>query len=279
MKIKLTVTLLFFTCFALIISCNSNKNKEPKMKESKFKEEIVSYPLHSSTRNNFVVYDESLTGKIPVVFIIHEWWGINDYIRQRARQIASLGYFAVAIDMYGDNKYGPDPESAGALAAPFYDKPEIAKPIFEAALAKITSFTQADTSKMAAIGYCYGGAMVLNLARFGENLKGVVGFHGNLNVTQPEKGVLKAEILVCHGAADPYVKEEEVVKFKKQMDSIGAPYIVKEYPDAVHGFTNPAATEIGKKYNMAVAYDEKADKESWAEMKSFLSKIFNITKS
>lgn len=274
MKIKLIATLLFYTCFTLLFSYNNIKNKEAKMNEPKLKEEVVSYTLDSTTRNNFVVYDENIEGKRPVVFIVHEWWGLNDYIRQRARQIASLGYLAVAIDMYGDNKYGPDPKSAETLAAPFYANPEIAKPIFDAVQTKIKTFPQADTTNMAAIGYCYGGAMVLNFARFGEDLKGVVSFHGNLNVTQPVKGVLKAAVLVCHGAADPYVPEEEVAKFKKQMDSIGAPYILKEYPGAVHGFTNPAATEIGKKYNFSLAYNEKADKESWEEMQSFFKNIF-----
>lgn len=244
------------------------------MKAPQLKEETVSYPLDSTTRNNFVVYDENLEGKRPVVYVIHEWWGLNDYTRMRARELAKLGYFAVAIDMYGDGKMGPDPDAAGKLATPFYMKPDMAKPIFEAAMEKIKSFPQADVSKAAAIGYCFGGAQVLNLAKMGEDLKGVVSFHGNLTVVPANKELLKAQVLVCHGAVDPFVPETEVQQFKKQMDSIGAKYIFKEYAGATHAFTNPQATELGEKFKIPVKYDAAADTASWNDMKTFFADIF-----
>jgi dienelactone hydrolase len=275
MKLQLSFSILLPAVIGLFTSCkNIDKKKEPEMKEPKLNEQTVSYQLDSSTRNNFVVYDENIEGKRPVVFVIHEWWGLNDYIKMRARELAKLGYIAMAIDMYGDGKTGPDPEQAGKLATPFYMNPASITPIYTAALKKIQEFPQADTNQKAAIGYCFGGAMVLNLAKMGEDLDGVVSFHGNLNVVPANKDLLKAQILVCHGGADPFVPQAEVDQFKKQMDSIGARYTFKVYDSATHAFTNPDATETGKKFNIPVKYDAAADSASWKDMKDFFKKIF-----
>lgn len=259
----------------LTTSCNNNdKKKEAEMKEPKLKEEMVSYQLDSSTMNNFVVYDENIEGKRPAVVVIHEWWGLNDYTKMRARELAKLGYIAMAVDMYGNGRKGDNPDDAGKLATPFYLNPQLAKPIFDAALDKLKAYTQTDATKVAAIGYCFGGAQVLNLARMGEDLKGVVSFHGNLAVTAPDKNLLKADVLVCHGAADPFVPREEVDKFKKQMDSIGAKYTFKAYEGATHAFTNPNATAMGQKFNLPIAYNAAADSASWKDMKDFFNKVF-----
>jgi len=270
---------LFFaaslTLFVVLFSCkNNDKEKEPEMKEPKLKEEIVSYKLDSSSRTNFVVYDENIEGKRPAVLVIHEWWGLNDYAKMRARELAKLGYIAMAVDMYGDGKMGDDPDAAGKLATPFYMKPEIAKPIFDAALEKLKGFSQTDATKVAAIGYCFGGAQVINLAKMGEDLKGVVSFHGNLAVMLPNKDLLKAQVLVCHGGADPFVPQTEVALFKKQMDSVGAKYTFKVYEGATHAFTNPNATAMGEKFKMPIKYDAAADSASWKDMKEFFQQIF-----
>lgn len=275
MKLQQTVLLTILAGIVILSSCKlSDKKKETDMKESKLKEQMVSYTLDSSTMNNFVVYDENLEGKRPVVMVIHEWWGLNDYVKMRARELASLGYIAMAVDMYGDGKTGNDPTEAQALATPFYMKPEKAKPIFEAALNKLKDFSQADMTKVAAIGYCFGGAQVVNLAKMGEDLKGVVSFHGNLMVMPANKDLLKAPILVCHGADDPFVPPAEVDKFKKEMDSIGAHYTFKAYPGAVHAFTNPNATAMGEKFNIPIKYNAAADSASWKDMKDFFQVIF-----
>lgn len=243
------------------------------MKEPALKEENVSYKLDSSTFNNFVVYDENIEGKRPAVFVIHEWWGLNDYIKMRARELAKLGYIVMAVDMYGDGKMGNDPKQAQALATPFYTNPQIAKPIFDAAVEKLKSYSQTDFSRMAAIGYCFGGSQVLNLAKMGEDLKGVVSFHGGLAGILPNKDILKAEILVCHGGADSFVPQTDVDLFKKQMDSIGAKYSFKVYDGATHAFTNPNATAIGEKFSMPIKYNAAADTASWKDMKEFFSRI------
>ena len=244
------------------------------MKEPNLKEETISYQLDGSTRNNFVVFDENIKGKRPAVLVIHEWWGLNDYVKMRARELAKLGYIAMAVDMYGDGKMGNDPEAAGKLATPFYMKPETAKPIFDAALKKLKEFSHTDSNKVAAIGYCFGGAQVINLAKMGEDLKGVVSFHGNLMVLPANKDLLKAQILVCHGAADPFVPQTEVDQFKKQMDSIGAKYTFKVYEGATHAFTNPNATAMGEKFKIPIKYDAAADTASWKDMKDFFHQIF-----
>ena len=244
-------------------------------KTSSIKEESVSYSAGSSTANSFVAYDESTKDKRPAVLIVPEWWGLNDYVKGRARQLAGLGYIAMAIDFYGNGQVADNPDAAGKLAMPFYKNPALAKTNFDAALAKIKSYPQTDTANIAAIGYCFGGAQVLNVARMGENLKGVVSFHGNLAGVPADKAKLKAKILVCHGEADQFVKPAEVAAFKKSMDSIGADYTLKTYPGATHAFTNPASTAVGEKFKMPIAYNASADSASWNEMKSFFNKVLH----
>ncbi len=238
------------------------------------KEESVSYTGDGVTMNGFVAYDGSSTAKRPAVIIVHEWWGLNDYVKRRARELAQLGYIAFAADFYGNGKMAPTPDSAGKLAMPFYTNPAMAKARFDAALTKLKGYPETDTSKIAAIGYCFGGAQVLNMARLGEDLKGVVSFHGNLVGVPANKDLLKAKVLVCHGEADQFVKPAEVAAFKKQMDSIKADYIFKSYPGATHAFSNPDATAVGEKFKMPIAYNAAADTASWNEMKGFFGKIF-----
>ncbi len=239
------------------------------------KEETVTYTGGSVTMNGFVAYIDSSSAKRPVVLIVHEWWGLNDYSRNRAKQLADLGYLAFAIDLYGNGKTAETPDEAGALATPFYKDPQLAKARFDAALAKIKTYPQADTNNIAAIGYCFGGGMVLNMARLGEDLKGVVSFHGSLMGVPADKKTLKADILVCHGEADQFVKPEEVAAFKKELDAIGASYTFKSYAGATHAFSNPDATAKGKKYAMPIAYNAAADTASFKEMISFFGKVFH----
>lgn len=262
-----------------LTACNTNTDKssvETKSAKMLIREEGVTYSSTGDTVSmyGFVAYDGSTDKKRPVVLVVHEWWGLNNYTKTRAKQLAELGYLAMAVDMYGNGKTAPDPESAGALAMPFYQHPEMAKQRFDAALSKIKSYAIADTNNIAAIGYCFGGAQVLNMARLGEHLKGVVSFHGNLAGVPADKNLLKANVLICHGEADQFVSAEEVAKFKKDMDSIGAPYTFKSYPGATHAFTNPEATEKGKQFNIPIAYNAAADSTSWNDMKQFFGKIF-----
>ena len=266
-----------------IISCN-NSSTENKTSSSdsispaptlpKVKTEDISYKADTVSINSFLAYDERFSDKRPVVLILPEWWGISDYTKRRAKQLAELGYLAIAIDIYGNGKVAPDPQTAMNLSEPFYKKPKLAKDRIDATIAQLKNYPQADTSNIAAIGYCFGGAVVLNAARLGEQLKGVVSFHGGLIGTPARKDLLKAKILVCHGDEDNFVAPAEVAQFKKQMDSVGADYTFKAYPGATHAFTNPEATEIGKKFDLPIAYNAAADAASWKDMNEFFGKIF-----
>jgi len=267
--------LLLIATAIFAFSCNSEeKPTEIKEKQPGIKTETVSYNSDTVTMNGFVAYDSGSTEKRPVVMIIHEWWGLNDYTKQRARQIAGLGYVAFAVDMFGGGKTVDNPTDATAQVTPIYSNLETIKTRFDAAIAKAKMLEQADASKMAAIGYCFGGALALANARMGADLDAAVSFHGNLLLGPADKEKLKASVLVLHGAADPMVPPAEVAQFRKQMDSLGVNYKVVEYPGALHAFTNPNATEIGKKFSIPIAYDAGADSASWNEMKAFLGQAF-----
>ncbi len=260
--------LILSATIVLMISCNNNKNKMT------IKTENVSYLDDSVELNGFVAFDSTISSKLPIVLIIHEWWGMNDYVKRRAKQLAQLGYLAMAIDMYGNGLNASSVEEAAKLSAPFYRDNQMARERFDAALEKIKTYSQADTTKIAAIGYCFGGSMVLNLAKMGETFKGVVSFHGGLAGVPANKELLLAKILVCHGADDQFVTSDEVHHFKKEMDSVHADYLFKEYKGATHAFSNPDATEWGKKFNIPIAYNAAADSASWDEMKVFLERVF-----
>ena len=275
MKLLKTPILTMLTFSALLLACKSKEKKtaEPQNNVPQLKEETVSYKVDSLNMNSYVVYDAARQGKRPAVLVIHEWWGLNDYAKMRARKLAELGYIAMAVDMYGNGQTGNDPEAAGKLSMPFYKDPGMAKRHVEAALEQIRKNAQTDTANVAVIGYCFGGAVALGVARMGTDIKAAVSFHGNLNVVPANKDLLKAEVLVCHGNADPFVPQAEVDQFKKQMDSIGAKYVFRGYDSATHAFTNPDATAMGEKFNIPIRYNAAADSASWEDMKAFLKRI------
>ncbi len=270
-----------------LVSCNNgnaseNENNKPVTNENasepNIKEETVSYTADTITSKGYVAYDEKKQGKRPGILVVHEWWGLNDYPKKRAKQLAEMGYIAIAVDMYGDGKVAANPQEAMAMATPFYKNPELAKTRLDAAIKKLKKYAQTDTTNIAAIGYCYGGYVVLNAAKLGADLKGVVSFHGSLAGVPPHKDLLKAKVLVCHGEADKFESPQEIAAFKKGMDSVGADYTFKTYANATHAFTNPASTETGKKFNMPIEYNAAADTASWNEMKTFFGKIFTAGK-
>lgn len=267
----------------VLIACNNQSTSSSSKtdstiketaKEPNIKEENVTYTGDGVTMNGYIAYDANKEGKRPGILVVHEWWGLVDYPKMRARKLAELGYVAMALDMYGNGKTVDNPTDAGKMATPFYQNPQMTKTRFDAALNKLKTFGQVDTNNIAAIGYCFGGGVVLNMARLGENLKGVVSFHGGLVGVPPQKNLLKAKILICHGASDQFVKPAEVAEFKKQMDSVGAEYTFKQYPDATHAFSNPAATPMGEKYKIPIRYNGAADTASWNDMKAFFARLF-----
>lgn len=260
---------LFLVSVLIIFPFVKASNAAPK-----YKEEMVRYKSEGVELKGFVVYDENMKEKRPAILVVHEWWGMNDYVRSRARQFAALGYIAMAVDIFGNGKTASNPNEAQALTGPFYQNPELAYKRLEAALNKIMEYKQTDKKNIAAIGYCFGGAVVLNSAKLGAPLKGVVSFHGTLAGVVPRKDFLKAKILVCHGADDQFTPAQEVQKFRRQLDSVSADYVFKTYPDATHAFTNPDATKLGRQFNIPIAYNAEADKNSWMDMKQFLNRLF-----
>jgi dienelactone hydrolase len=238
------------------------------------KEEVVTYTAGGVTLKGFVAYDANIPGKRPAILIVPEWWGLNDYPKMRARKLAESGYIAMAVDVFGDGKIAANPTEAQELTTPFYKDPSLAKARMDAALNKIKEYKQTDSENIAVIGYCFGGYVALNYAKLGANLKGVVSFHGGLGGAPVDKNLLKAKVLVCHGASDKFVSQKDAEGFKHKLDSIGADNTLKIYPNATHAFTNPAATETGKKFNMPIEYNAEADRDSWNDMKVFLDRIF-----
>jgi dienelactone hydrolase len=234
----------------------------------------VSYELNGVVMKGYAVYKATLTAPLPVVLVVPEWWGNNEYARKRAYMLAEMGYFAFAVDMYGDGKIAETPKEAQELADVLYKDPNLALSRMKAAVVKAGEYAFADTTKVAAIGYCFGGTMVLNAAKMGMNLKGVVSFHGGLAGVPATKGSVIGKILVCHGGADSFVPESDIKKFKKNLDSEKVPYTFTVYPNATHAFTNPESTEVGKKFNLPISYNEEADKKSWEEMTAFLKGLF-----
>lgn len=269
----LVLSLLFtFSCQEKkvddIINLNSVKTTSGKMTT-----EVLSYDIDGKTHQSFVAYEGGPDEVRPVVMLIPEWWGLTDYAKDRAKQLAELGYFALAVDYYGEGKTVDNPEEAAKLSGEFYRVPINARLMFDKAKAQLLKYPNANYDKIAVIGYCFGGAQALNMARLEDELKGVVSFHGNLMTgIKPKNNDVK--ILVCNGAADTYVPAEEIAAFKKQMDSAKINYKFIDYPNALHSFTNPASTAIGEKFKMKVAYNKEADEKSWNDMKAFLTEIF-----
>jgi dienelactone hydrolase len=238
------------------------------------KEEAVTYTADGVTYSGFIAYDASIKGKRPAILVIHDWWGLNDYVKMRARKLAELGYIAMAADVFGNGKIAANPTEAQELTTPFYKDPTLIKTRLDAALKKMKEYPQTDTENIAAIGYCFGGYVVLNYAKLGADLKGVVSFHGGLGGVPVDKKLLKAKVLICHGASDKFVSQKDAEKLKFQLDSIGADNTLKIYANATHAFTNPDATKIGKEFNMPIEYNADADRDSWNDMKEFFAGLF-----
>ncbi len=235
----------------------------------------ISYRQGDTEMKGYVAYDDSIRGKRPGVLVVHEWWGHNAYSRQRADMLAKLGYTALAVDMYGDGKQADHPSDAGKFAKAVASNMPVAKARFEAALQTLKSQPTVDARQIAAIGYCFGGGVVLNMARQGVDLQGVASFHGSLGTSQPaQKGDVKAAIRVFTGAEDPMVNAEQVAAFEKEMSAAGVDYELVSYPGAKHAFTNPDATALGQKFNLPLAYDANADADSWRKMQAFFKQLF-----
>ncbi len=223
----------------------------------------------------YLACDDHSDARRPGVLVVHEWWGLNDYIRRRAHMLAELGFAALAIDMYGGGQVADNPDEAGRLMNGVLGDMSQAESRMGAALEYLQDHASVDSGRIAAIGYCFGGAMVLHAARIGMPLAGVVSFHGALgSFHKPTPGSVLAKIMVCHGAEDVLVPQDQVTALKDEMQAAEADFRFIPYPGALHGFTNPEADANGEKYGLPLAYSEDTDRRSWQEMQDFFKEIF-----
>lgn len=239
------------------------------------KGEEVQYRDGDVVMKGYLAYDDAVKGKRPGVVVVHEWWGHNDYTRKRARMLAELGYTALAVDMYGDGKTADHPDTAGKFSGEVRKNLPLMTARFNAARQVLIKHKTVDAKRIGAIGYCFGGSVVLEMARQGADLAAVVSFHGNLQTENPAKpGKVKAQVLVLNGAEDKFISPESIAAFKKEMEAAKVKYTFVDYPGSKHSFTNPDADENGKKFNLPLAYNAIADNESWYQMKVFLASVF-----
>lgn len=234
----------------------------------------VEYVADGVKMKGYLAYDDAIKGKRPGVLVVHEWWGLNDYAKKRANMLAEAGYVALAVDMYGDGKTADNPKDAGALAGAVNKNPPLMHARFAAAQKFLDAQPMVRRGQIAALGYCFGGGIVLNMARAGAPLKGVVSYHGILATDVSVKpGDIKAKVRVFTGEADPMVPPEQVEAFQTEMTNARADFQVVSYPGVKHTFTNPEADTYAAKFGLPLKYDAHADHSSWAHTLDFLKAV------
>jgi dienelactone hydrolase len=256
-----TAQILLATALSVALG-SSAARAEVKTKE-------IEYKQGATPLKGFLAYDDAARGKRPGVLVIHEWWGENEHARHQAERLAHAGYVAFALDMYGNGKTTTHPQDAQAMSAEISKDPQLVAARFDAALEVLKSQPQTDPAKIGVVGYCFGGAIALHMARAGADVSAVAVLHAPLAPNGPpaEKGKVKARILAQEGGADPFVSKDQVEAFKKEMKAAGVKAEVIIYPGARHSFTNPEADKVGME---ALHYDEATDKKSWAALVKFL---------
>ncbi len=241
------------------------------------KTETVKYKAGEVEAQGFLAYNDKVSAKRPGIVVVPEWWGLNDYAKGRAKQLAELGYIALAADIYGDAKTTEDPKQAGAWAGAL-KKPEGRKELrtrVQAALDQLKANPNCDASRTAAIGYCFGGTTALELARSGADVNAVVAFHADLSISQPaEAGKVKAKILVCHGGDDAFEPPEQIQAFEEEMRKAHVDWELNVYGHAVHSFTNPGSDKHGIP---GIAYNKEADHRSFQAMLDLFNEVFGKT--
>jgi len=236
------------------------------------KTEVVEYKDGETVLEGFVAYDDAKSGPRPGVLVIHDWTGVQDYTKRRATMLAELGYVAFAADIYGKGVRPTDPGECAKEAGKYKGDLPLLRRRVTLGFDQLLKREDVVAQQIAAVGYCFGGTTVLELARSGSPLAGVVSFHGGLGTTLPAaEGAVKAKVLVCHGADDPFVKPAEQAAFKEEMAKAKVKMEFISYPDAVHSFTKKEAGDDKSKGN---AYNEAADQKSWEDMKAFFKTIF-----
>jgi dienelactone hydrolase len=239
---------------------------------SKIISRTVDYKHGAESLRGFIAYDDAVSGPRPGILILPEWWGVNDYVKNRALHLAQLGYVALVADMYGNGQITTNAGEAQKLATRFYHDNKLMRARSQAALDELKKDSHADAKRIAAIGYCFGGTCALELARSGAPLAAVVCFHGSLNTANPDDAQkIKGKVLVCHGGDDSFVPDEQVIAFENEMRKAKVDWQLNAYGGAHHAFSNPDADNFGIPN---ISYDPSADKRSWQAMKSLFEEVF-----
>ncbi len=235
--------------------------------------ETVTYEHDGVTLEGYLAHDDATGERRPGVLVVHQWMGLSDNERMRAEMLAELGYVALAVDIYGQGIRPQNTDQAREQAMKYYGDRALYRGRLAAGLTELTAHRLVDAARTAAIGYCFGGAGVLELARSGADVRGVVSFHGNLDTTMPaEKREIRASVLVCHGAVDPYVPAEQLLAFLEEMEAAEVDYQLMMYGGAVHAFTQKGA---GDDPSGGAAYQATADRRSWRLMQDFFAEVLD----
>jgi dienelactone hydrolase len=233
--------------------------------------ETIDYKQGDATLEGFVAYDDAIQGQRPGVLVVHQWMGLTDYEKKRAETLAHLGYVAFCADIYGKGIRPASTQEPGALAGKYKGDRQLLRASVTAALAVLRQQALVDQKRVAAIGYCFGGTTVIELARSGADVAGIVSFHGGLDSPAPADGKnIKCKVLVCHGADDPFESTQDMAAFESEMRTAGVDWQLIKYGGAVHSFTQPNA---GNDNSKGAAYNERADKRSWEAMTQFFAEI------
>jgi dienelactone hydrolase len=233
---------------------------------------VVEYKQGDQVLEGYLAWDDALTGQRPGVLVVHEWTGLGDYPKLRARKLAEMGYIAFAADIYGKGIRPATPQEAGAQAGIYKKNPKLMRDRVRAGLDVLRGEPLCDPKRVAAIGYCFGGTCVLELARSGADVAGVVSFHGGLATSSPADAKnIRGKVLVLHGGDDPHVPLKEVEAFEEEMRAAGVDWQLVVYGGAVHAFTNPGS---GNDKSRGAAYNAAADRRSWQAMKAFFAEVF-----
>ncbi len=241
--------------------------------QAEIREETVTYDHAGQTLNGYLVWDDAASdGARPGVLVAHEWWGLNDYARKRARMLAEQGYVAFALDMYGEDRVTGHPDQASEWMKQITNNVDRWQDRAQQGLEVLRERPEVDRERIAAIGYCFGGATVLQLAYTGAPLDVIASFHGSLPVPSPEQSqAIDGHVFIAHGADDGFVPEERVDRFRKALDAGEVDWFMSIYGGARHSFTNPEADAVGMDN---LAYDEAADRRSWSTLLDVLDEAF-----
>lgn len=277
-KLKFTLILLVVT----LSGCKSDHKKDNSKEGISIKEkqepniigEVVTYESDTTKLKGYLAYDKNLSGKRPGILVVHEWWGHDEFAREKAEELAEMGYVGMAIDMYGNGKQANHPKEAMAFSSSVMKNFDTAKQRFLAAMETLKTNELVNPTQISAIGFCFGGSVALSMANSGIDLDGVAVFHSGINLPVMPNESLSAQILVQNGADDAMITEEQVQVFKSKLDSLNADYKYIAYKGVKHSYTNKAADSIAKQYDLPLAYDEETAKKSWEMMGEFFNEIY-----